>query len=391
MDSSSPRASNWGSIAFGIVMLGGYLIWLTGGGLQSDLPRLVTVTLLGVSFWGLGTWGEERIHQLDRRWLTAAYFAVQLPIGAGISFLTNGSTYLILLPLASQAVERLPTPWALGVCAAVYAILVAPLTILNGIDGFWNWGAPILAAVAFVAAFTQITVSEQKARLELAKANQKLREYAARIEEVATIQERNRLAREIHDGLGHYLTAINIQIKAAQARMGQDPAQAKEALGNAQNLAQEALADVRRSISALRADPSTNRPLPETLESLLEETRSAGLEASLDVQGTPTPLPPQVDFTLYRAAQEGLTNVRKHAHASRVELCLSYGERAVSLRVQDNGSGAASQADGDGAGGFGLTGLQERVDLLGGILMVETSPGRGFSLKVELPRIPKGT
>jgi signal transduction histidine kinase len=379
---SASRASNWGSIAFGIVMLGGYLMWLTGGGLKSDLARLVTVTLLGVSFWGLGTWGEERIHQLNRRWLTAAYFAVQLAIGAGISFLTDGSTYLILLPLASQAVERLPTPWALGLCAAVYVILVAPLTLANGLDSVWNWGAPILAAVAFVAAFTQITVSEQKSRLELAQANRQLREYAARIEEAATVQERNRLAREIHDGLGHYLTAINIQIKAAQAFVEQNPPQARMALENAQNLAQEALADVRRSISELRADPSTTSPLPERLKALLDETQATGLDAELNVEGSLAALSPQADFTLFRVAQEGLTNVRKHASASRVGLRLVYGERMVRLVVRDNGIGTQQAS-----GGFGLTGLEERVRLLGGTLKVETAPGQGFTLEVEIPRL----
>ena len=197
------------------------------------------------------------------------------------------------------------------------------------------------------------------------------------------------MAREIHDSLGHYLTAINIQIKAAQALVGQDPAQVKEALSNAQDLSQEALSDVRRSISALRSDPSTSRPLPETLAALLDETRSAGLEAALDVQGAPSPLPPQVDFTLYRVAQEGLTNVRKHAHASRVEVCLSYSERSVGLVVRDNGSGSTPEAEEEG--GFGLTGLQERVDLLGGTLKVDTAPGQGFTLAVELPRSPKGS
>jgi signal transduction histidine kinase len=376
------RSQQFGNTASAVVVLAGYMVWLTGSGFRFDLTRVVILILLGLAFLFLGTWGEQQLDRIPYRWAIPAYFVVQLALAGTITFLTQGAAWLVPLPIVSQGMEDLPRLWGFGVASSVWALQVASIVATNGVENFSAWAMPMLAAVVFVAVFTRITVDEQEARRKLAGANQKLREYAAQVEEMATIQERNRLAREIHDGLGHYLTAINIQIKAAQAFVEQDPPQAKLALGNAQNLAQEALADVRRSISELRSDPSTGSPLPDRLLALLEDTRSSGLQAELSVEGSQIPLSPQADFTLFRVAQEGLTNVRKHASASQVGLRLVYTERMVRLAVCDNGIGTLQTS-----GGFGLTGLEERVQLIGGTLKVETAPGQGFTLEVEIPRL----
>jgi len=376
------RRQQFGNIAFTVVVLAGFSSWLASSTSTFDLVTLSLMVGLGMVYLGLGTWGEQLLDRFKSPWVVGAYFAAQLALGGAINYFSLGTAWLVLLPLASIGIERLPLAWAVFVCAMAWVMQVAPLVILGGLSTFSAWAMPFLAAIVFVAVYTRITVNEQEARARLDAANQKLRQYAAQAEEMATVQERNRLAREIHDGLGHYLTAINIQIKAAQAFVEQDPAQSRAALENAQNLSQEALADVRRSISELRADPSTTSPLPERLRSLLDETRASGIQADLAVEGTPAPLSPQVDFTLYRAAQEGLTNVRKHANASRAALRLEYAERCLRLSVTDDGIGA-----GGTGGGFGLTGLQERVQLLGGTLAVQTAPGKGFSLMVEIPRL----
>jgi len=374
-------SSQFGNIAFAVVVLAGYSSWLTSGPFKFDMAVLAAMVVLGLVYLGLGTWGEKLLDRLKWTWAAPLYFLLQLLVGGAIVYLSQGSAWLVLLPLASQAVDDLPGRGALLVISMVWILQVVPFVLLNGWTNLAAFSMPILAAVVFVAVFTKITVNEQEARLKLAQANQKLRQYAAQAEQLATIQERNRLAREIHDGLGHYLTAINIQIKAAQAFIEQDPPQAKVALENAQNLSQEALADVRRSISELRSDPSTASPLPARLAALLEETRRAGIQTELKVQGAPEPLSPQVDFTLYRAAQEALTNVRKHASASHASLSLVYTENSLRLEVCDDGVGAQQAS-----GGFGLTGLEERVQLLGGALTVKTAPGQGFCLAVEIPR-----
>ncbi len=374
-------SQQFGNVAFTVVVLAGYAVWITSSAFTFNITNVVMMSVLGLLYLALGTWGDRYVDRLSATWGKPAYFVVQLGLVGAINFLGNGSVWLILLPLASQAVERLPSPWSYLTAVMVWVLQVAPNVIQSGWENFSAFAMPLLAAVVFVAVFTQITVNEQQARKNLAQANQKLREFAAQAEEMATIQERNRLAREIHDGLGHYLTAINIQLKAAQAFIEHNPPQAREALGNAQNLAEEALADVRRSISELRTDPSTATPLAERLQALVDETRAAGIQAEMEIEGKPAPLSPQADFTLYRVSQEGLTNVRKHSSATQVELHLVYLETMVRLEVCDNGIGTQELS-----GGFGLTGLQERVQFVGGSLKVVTAPGQGFRLEVEIPK-----
>jgi len=274
----------------------------------------------------------------------------------------------------------------------MWVVLLAIFLVVNA--SLYSWldalsSSPvIIAGILFVGVFTNVAISERAARgeverlaAELQAANQKLREYAAQVEELATTKERNRVAREIHDSLGHYLTVINVQLEAAQLLVPADPERAMTALRKAQSLAQEGLADVRRSVAALRAAPTGSRPLPEAVAELVQETRAAGIVANLDVRGQPRELAPQAELTLYRAAQEALTNVRKHARASRADLTLDYGNGdRVRLVVEDNGVGAAEPN-----GGFGLLGLRERAQLVGGQVVIRSAPGEGFRVEVETP------
>jgi signal transduction histidine kinase len=232
-------------------------------------------------------------------------------------------------------------------------------------------GGTFLVALIFM-------VRAERARAALDQANRALRDYAAQSEELATARERNRIAREIHDGLGHYLTTIHMQIQAARSILASDRPRAEQTLAKAQQLAQEALGDVRRSVSALRAE----RPsLPAALAELAEASDGAGLATTLTVVGTARPLDPQGEQALYRAAQEGLTNARKHAQAASARLTLDFGDaNRVRLTVADDGHGATTTD-----GGFGLIGLRERVQLAGGSLSLQTEPGAGLALIVEVP------
>ena len=196
------------------------------------------------------------------------------------------------------------------------------------------------------------------------------------------MDERNRLAREIHDSLGHYLTVVNVQIEAARAVMESDSDQALDALNKAQSLTKEGLGEVRRSVAALRASPIEGKSLPDLIEGLVEECRVAGIVAEFTLSGEHRSLSMAQKQTLFRAAQEGLTNVRKHARASRVDVLLEYeGEKVVRLHIEDNGVGIDPD---ELENGFGLLGIQERVQLLGGKVRVESVPNQGFVLEVEL-------
>lgn len=350
--------------------------------------QLWVMLLLGSLYAFLGTviWHWIDISPSFR--IKLVYFGVQIILGGLIVFYSSAMSWLVLLPLVSHAMVTLPRKLSWTVIGVILLAEIFPFII----SGQWSFifaeGLSLAAAVLFVGLFTQITINERDARAdverlaqELRQANRKLSEYALQVEELAVAEERNRLAREIHDGLGHYLTSINIQIQAAQTVLESDPDQAGQLLGKARALSQDALSDVRRSVAALRASPTDAKSLHESLTELVEECRAAGLAVDMTILGEACPLSPKVELALYRAAQEGLTNVRKHANASQAELTLDYSRQGfVHLSLRDNGAGAY-----DAAGGFGLLGVGERARLLGGKLNVETSPGAGFLMQIELP------
>ena len=381
---------SWRAYTAFLLLVAAVYVSIVGQGQNLTTDAWIVLIVLGILFTLLGTYGIALCEIRQSLPLSLAYFAAQLFIAWLIIRVAGGTglAWLLTMVLASHAMTLLPTGWAIVVGVAIVIVPVLdPLLAGASLHYLLNVVPSMVSGVFFVAIFTHIAISEERARheverlaAELREANRKLREYAVQAEQLATTKERNRLAREIHDGLGHYLTAINMQIKAAQAVREQDPAQASDALNKAQHLAQDALADVRRSVSALRTSPTEERPLTDTLVSLIEEGRASGLNLTFVVEGAPHPLPAQAELTLYRAVQEGLTNVRKHAAAGEAGVVLRYGGESASVLIWDDGEGAV-----EAEGGFGLLGLRERVHLLGGEVEVRTAPGEGFQLEVEVP------
>jgi signal transduction histidine kinase len=299
-----------------------------------------------------------------------------------------GLLWLVLLPPIGQSILFFHWP---GIAAV--SILSVALHTFNVASWHGETFVPLALlgfgmAALFTLAFTQITVSAEKARgeverlaAELSEANGKLREYAMQAEELAATRERNRMAREIHDSLGHCLTVVHVQLEAARTTFDRDPAQALDALGKAQKVAQAGLQDIRRSVAALRVSPLHNRSLADAIGQLASENQAAGLTTEVAVLGQARTLSPAVELTLYRAAQEGLTNCRKHSQANSARVLLDFQKgEIVRLVVSDKGVGAS-----DTPQGFGLLGLRERAQLLGGQVRVQTAPGQGFALEVEVP------
>lgn len=361
--------------------------------------RDLVMVILGLIYIFAGTYGERWCGLKGNQWVLPGYFVFQVILSALIIYLGwdySGFMFLIIFPLVSQATIAFPLWGAAIVAGSILLYLIIPSMIAGDWQGVIQSGTGILTAMVFVILFTRIAARENTARLEIERlagelkaANQKLREYAVQIEELATTQERNRLAREIHDSLGHYLTVVNVQLEAAKTVLAHDPTRALSALEKAQTLTKNGLAEVRRSVAALRASPIDNLALPEAMQPLLAECRTGGIEAELTISGSPGELDPKIKLTLYRVAQEGLTNVRKHAQASRVDVTLDYANPgAVRLTVQDDGAGAESQNEADG---FGLLGIRERVNLLGGEVQTWSKPGEGFTLDVQLPISTKET
>jgi len=375
-----------GNLAFVIVVAASYLSTVTALVYSHRAVPVWEASVLiaaAAAYLIVGTYGFSMCRRSSNRRSAAIYFIVQLLIAGLLIKLRgrSGELALILLPLAGQSALLLPMRWMIAVCALIYVLLVMPLILVS------RWIDALAVALAygtgivFVVVFTRVAAAEREARTALAQANQRLRDHAAQVEELATTKERNRLAREIHDSLGHYLTVVNVQIGAARTILEQDRPRALDHLSKAQALTQEGLAEVRHSVAALRASPTESGPLPQALAKLAEQWNAAGLSAKFAVAGTIRPLTPQANLTLYRAAQEALTNVGKHAHATSVDLHLDYrDEDSVHLSVKDDGVGSDNSE-----GGFGLLGVRERVQQLSGEVRVRTGSGKGFALEVELP------
>jgi signal transduction histidine kinase len=235
---------------------------------------------------------------------------------------------------------------------------------------------------------------------ELAQANQRLEEMMAentglqaqlltQAREAGAGDERQRMAREIHDTLAQGLTGIITQLEASQ-QTASEP-EREHRIDNAKRLARDSLAEARRSVQALRPQALEGSKLPDALaEEATRWTATSGVPAKVAATGDPRALHPEVEVTLLRVAQEALANVAKHAAASHAWVTLSYMEDLVTLDVRDDGSGFSRGAPSEDGGGFGLIAMRQRVSRLAGQLEIESEPGAGTAVSASLPAIPLG-
>jgi signal transduction histidine kinase len=202
----------------------------------------------------------------------------------------------------------------------------------------------------------------------------------------AVADERARMARELHDGVGHALNVVVLHAQGAQRIMAAKPELAREALSSIEAAGRQALTDVERMLGVLRAeehDALAARPGLGQLETLVAQVTEAGLPSTLDIQGTPAELPASLDLTAYRIVQEALTNSLKHAGNARAGVTVRYLDGAVELEVLDTGRGAAVPPS--PSGGRGIPGMRERVLVFGGSLEVGPQPQGGFRVWARLP------
>jgi signal transduction histidine kinase len=201
--------------------------------------------------------------------------------------------------------------------------------------------------------------------------------------EQAAEEERLRIARELHDVVAHNVSVMAIQAGAARVS-GNSSA---DALASIESTARDTLSELSRLVGVLRhgSDPPELAPQPglAQVETLLKPVRDAGIDVTLKVSGVRRELPAALDLSAFRIVQEALTNVLKHAHATRAEVSIDYAADAVTLVVSDNGSGATSAAG--ASTGHGLIGMRERADLFGGELTTGSSGVGGFTVRAKLP------
>jgi signal transduction histidine kinase len=236
--------------------------------------------------------------------------------------------------------------------------------------------------LVFILLLMNSLVAERQIRENLATANNKLRRYALQIESQATLEERNRIAREIHDSLGHSLTALNLQLETAVKLLQSNPTKATEFLFRAKELGSKSLQDVRQSVSTMRNHPLEGKSLDQLISTLLEDFHRANGVSPICKISLDDPLPTEINAALYRIIQESLTNISKYAHASEVTIQLSTMSEYLELIVQDNGQGFDINQN---TTGFGLQSMRDRTLTLGGEIQINSTSGRGCQIIVHIP------
>lgn len=242
---------------------------------------------------------------------------------------------------------------------------------VTGVLGPWLAGLVVRRRTGQAELLAHRTVALERDREALAQA--------------AVAAERRRIARELHDVIAHSVSVMILQAGAAEWVVRQDVERAAESLASVQDTGRHALAELGRLLGFLREHGEeigiAPQPTLHEVDSLVAQTREAGLQVSLHREGTSRPLPPGVDLAAYRIVQEALTNALKHAGAARVDVTLRYGVHELGVEIIDDGHGNGS----GGGNGQGLVGMRERVALYGGELDLGARPGGGFAIRARLP------
>lgn len=295
------------------------------------------------------------------------------------SFLAMQLLTLFQLRPLGVAINRLPLPPG--------SKRLAP-EVVRGLmlNAMVNASLLFALVLGFVLLLVGAVLAEKASQRQLTEANQRLRRYSLLIEDQATLQERSRIAREIHDSVGHCLTAQSIQLENVALQLPRDLARAEQHLQASRRLGREALQNVRQSVASLRAHPFQGQSLPQALEKLLQDFErhtQVCVERTIEL---PQPLPNEIAIVLYRVIQEALTNVTKHSQASHLHLGLRQRAGAIALQLSDNGQGFDPSHN---TTGFGLQSMAERVGAIAGDFSLSSAPGQGCQLQVTVPLPPQ--
>jgi signal transduction histidine kinase len=320
------------------------------------------------------------------------FFAAQTALTIGLMLLKANffAAPVLFFILSAQAMIFLPLRQAalwIGVFVLITAInSIAAFGWLNGSLTILPYAGGFLFFGTFGKAMRDAEAARQESQRlleELQTAHRQLQEYASQVEQLTIAEERNRLAREMHDAVGHRLTVTAVQLEGAQRLIPAEPDRAARMIGTVRDEVKQALADLRRTVATLRAPLEVDLPLTHALARLATAFQEAtGLNVHLTLPEDLPSIPEAGRLALYRAAQESLTNTQRHAKAKNIWLGLQTSNDNITLTVADDGVGFPTSMDGVG---FGLRGLRERATQLGGELYLEARPGGGAQLRFCLP------
>lgn len=337
----------------------------------TPVPLVVVALLAGWHWWFVMAhpeWGERRTG------LMLLYFAGAL--GGTVVLLLHDGAFAIFVPACyGLAFLALPGWLAYAGVVVVSGLWLVPQGTDVGATLMVNLGVTTPMAI-LIGWIIRVMEREVIRRREM---NERLTVLSAENARLQVLEERARVAREMHDTVAQGLTGIVTQLEVAEELTAAgDPVRGR--IATARRLARDSLVEVRRSIEALRPGPLRDARLGEAVERAVVAWREEhGVPASCTVTGDARPLSPETEVAVLRAAQEALANAGRHARASRVDVTLSYMEDVVVLDVLDDGAGFDPSVR-----GFGLTAMEERVALLGGTVTVESAPGSGTAVNVTL-------
>jgi signal transduction histidine kinase len=367
-------APRWVSpMIYGVVLAAGLYYGVRGlGGDHVPAVRVASfAAVMGLLFALEAAQGRWRAPGASR-WAVAALLVARLGLFVAAAALDpSGESRVLFVLVPFAAYFAFGRAVSLVLATVCLALLVAGFMLRVP---HWYTQAAYLSDVLMFAVGLVLAI----AMASVAVAEQA---YAAQVASLSAEAERTRLARDIHDSLGHHLTAIAVQLEKAQAFRGRDPDAADQALADARASVRQALGDVRLSVRALRggAGPAA---LPAMLTELVREADAGQPQVTLSVTGDDALLSPAASTVLYRGAQEALTNARRHSGARKVSVSLALGDREARLVVADDGRGFGPGCP----PGFGLLGIRERAALAGGRADIVSTTGAGTTVTVTVPR-----
>ncbi len=241
-----------------------------------------------------------------------------------------------------------------------------------------------IAVMIYMGLFAAVIKQDDRTRLHNRELYKELTVYAGHTASLAKQEERNRISRELHDSLGHYLVGMNIQLQKAAAYREIDPAQSDLAVQKAQQASTNAMRELRQTLSDLR-EMEEPFDFKEEVQKLVVGAEESGLDVTFSYNGSPDGYPELVLMTVRRAVQEGLTNIQKHAQAQKAELKIDFGRRDVTLLLTDDGIGFSKKRI-ERDGHYGLSGLEERVDLVGGKIRIVSRKAKGTRIQMRIPK-----
>jgi signal transduction histidine kinase len=311
-------------------------------------PLLAGVVAQGTMCFAFAVWGNTQIVGSSIAWFCALY---------GMTVWTS------------------PPRFAL----AAGFVLVSNLAAAAGPVGTLKKSVPFAVVTLVVMLLVRRVLGDRERRVELAERE---RDVAAR---EAVVEERARIARELHDAIAHNVSMMVVQAGAERRILDRDQDSTREVLGAIEQIGRGALTEMRRLVGMLRSDagdPLAPQPGLDELPTLVAQVGEAGLPVALSVEGERRELPVGIELSAYRIVQEALTNALKHAGEARASVHVRYGNESLELEIVDDGTGVSAPVSG---GGHGLVGMRERVALYGGRFDAGRHPSGGFRVRVLLP------